>query len=377
MPRAALHLKLAQEQTEKARRLMQDGYNERAELTLKRAQADAELAIAIAKEHETVQRAQQAQAKLDQLKAAAEGGRHSETDEECDDDPRPASRSLLLGVRARARGLRQRAAAAAAARRARRVQPARIGKAAQYTPADLHTAKVALNAAEKAYEDDAESPETFALSYVALRTAQLVESKANTKAAEADLAARRRRVPEAARAARSPVRAASWRLLARTSRPTSQQLDAERKAREQDEQRYQEAMRKLAEAAALNVKEEPRGTVIVLPGEVLFATGKAELTAVAQQKLTLIAGTLAPQAEEHDIVVEGHTDSRGSRDFNMQLSLSRAQSVMNFLVSRGVAGRVDHLGGHRAGPSDRRQQLARRPQQNRRVEIIIKPREKR
>jgi hypothetical protein len=74
VPRAALHLQLAQEQTEKAKRLMQDGYNERAELTLKRAQADAELAISIAKEHETVQRAQGVQAKLDQVKAAAKKG---------------------------------------------------------------------------------------------------------------------------------------------------------------------------------------------------------------------------------------------------------------------------------------------------------------
>jgi hypothetical protein len=70
VPRAALHLKLAQEQTDKARRLMQDGYNERAELTLKRAQADAELAIALAKEQETVERAGAAQAKVDELRAS-------------------------------------------------------------------------------------------------------------------------------------------------------------------------------------------------------------------------------------------------------------------------------------------------------------------
>jgi hypothetical protein len=68
VPQAALYMKLAQEQTEKAKRLMQDGYNERAELELKRAQADAELAIAIAKEQVTVAKAQQAQAKLEQAK---------------------------------------------------------------------------------------------------------------------------------------------------------------------------------------------------------------------------------------------------------------------------------------------------------------------
>jgi hypothetical protein len=70
-PRAALHLKLAQEETDKARREMQDGYNEEAELTLRQAQADAELAIAIAKEQETVAKAQEAQARLEQAKSAA------------------------------------------------------------------------------------------------------------------------------------------------------------------------------------------------------------------------------------------------------------------------------------------------------------------
>ena len=72
VPRAALHLKLAQEQTDKAKRLMQDGYHERAELTLKRAQADAELALSISREHETVERAQQAHAKLDELRAGSQ-----------------------------------------------------------------------------------------------------------------------------------------------------------------------------------------------------------------------------------------------------------------------------------------------------------------
>ena len=74
IPRAALHLKLAQEQTDKAKRLMEDGDNERAELTLKRAQADAELAIAISKEQEQVTRAHEAQAKLEQAKQASRQG---------------------------------------------------------------------------------------------------------------------------------------------------------------------------------------------------------------------------------------------------------------------------------------------------------------
>ena len=50
VPAAQLHLKLAQEQTTNARKLMQDGENKRAESMLIRAKADAELALSLAKE---------------------------------------------------------------------------------------------------------------------------------------------------------------------------------------------------------------------------------------------------------------------------------------------------------------------------------------
>lgn len=253
---------------------------------------------------------------------------------------------------------------------------ARVGKAAQFVPAELHTAKVALNAAEQAYEDDAESPETYALAYVALRTAQLAEAKGNTKSAQADLTHAEEEYEKLNEAEVARTKGELARTKAQLS-TTSEQLAQERTARAQAEDRYHEAMRKLAEAAALNVKEETRGTVIVLPGSVLFESGKSTLTAAALQKLTLVAGTLAPQAEDHNLVVEGHTDSRGSRDFNMSLSQQRAQSVMNFLVSRGVPAEAITAVG--VGPdrpiADNNTRDGR--QENRRVEIIVKPAEKR
>jgi hypothetical protein len=59
VPRAALHLKLAQEQVDRAKALMQDGRNQDADLVLMRAQVDAELAIALARESSTRREAQQ------------------------------------------------------------------------------------------------------------------------------------------------------------------------------------------------------------------------------------------------------------------------------------------------------------------------------
>ena len=49
VPQAALHLKLAEEQLESAKLLIRDSDNRRAEYVLMRAQADAELAIALSR----------------------------------------------------------------------------------------------------------------------------------------------------------------------------------------------------------------------------------------------------------------------------------------------------------------------------------------
>jgi hypothetical protein len=66
VPQAALHLKLAQEQFEKGKALMNDGDNGRATYMLMRAQADAELALALARENKTRTEAQQL---IDKLRA--------------------------------------------------------------------------------------------------------------------------------------------------------------------------------------------------------------------------------------------------------------------------------------------------------------------
>ena len=50
VPEAALHVKLAEEQIQKANKMLADGENERAEALLQRAAADADLAVALARE---------------------------------------------------------------------------------------------------------------------------------------------------------------------------------------------------------------------------------------------------------------------------------------------------------------------------------------
>lgn len=72
-PQAALHLKLAEEQLEQAKKLMADEDNKRAEYVLMRADADAELALALSREASTKAEAQKARDELANLKKEAQG----------------------------------------------------------------------------------------------------------------------------------------------------------------------------------------------------------------------------------------------------------------------------------------------------------------
>jgi hypothetical protein len=67
-PKAQLHLRLASEQIEQAKKLMADGDNKRADLILQRANSDAELAVMIAKESSAKADAEKALEKVKTLK---------------------------------------------------------------------------------------------------------------------------------------------------------------------------------------------------------------------------------------------------------------------------------------------------------------------
>ena len=73
------------------------------------------------------------------------------------------------------------------------------------------------------------------------------------------------------------------------------------------------------------------------------------------------------------ILVEGHTDSMGSKAYNQQLSERRANHVENLLVQRGVpAHRINTL-GHGEGRPVATNATPEGCRMNRRVEIGINP----
>jgi hypothetical protein len=69
-PQSALHLKRAREQIDTGKGLIQEGENERAEWVLRRAQADADLALSLATEEAQRKKATDAKEELEQLRAS-------------------------------------------------------------------------------------------------------------------------------------------------------------------------------------------------------------------------------------------------------------------------------------------------------------------
>lgn len=69
--------------------------------------------------------------------------------------------------------------------------------------------------------------------------------------------------------------------------------------------------------------------------EVFFPFGSAELTVEARNSLLELGAALASRAlRDHAYLVAGHTDARGSAEYNLRLSSARAQAVRTFLLER-------------------------------------------
>jgi outer membrane protein OmpA-like peptidoglycan-associated protein len=237
------------------------------------------------------------------------------------------------------------------------------GIAQQENPAQLHTAEKSLQLAEDTFAEEGDSDRTRDLSYVAMRKAQLAEVQARLALSEKRLAELEQNMTEQQRAELTNLKGAYANQ--------QQRLASEQQARQDAERRAEQAAADLARIAT--VKQEPRGMVITLSGQVLFASGKSELLPSAQAKLSEVANALTQGNPAATIVVEGHTDSQGSETFNLDLSQRRAQAVRDYLASHGVAQdriRAEGLGFSRP-IADNKTSEGRA--NNRRVEIVVQP----
>ncbi|MCL1629574.1 MULTISPECIES: OmpA family protein [Roseinatronobacter] len=122
----------------------------------------------------------------------------------------------------------------------------------------------------------------------------------------------------------------------------------------------------------VNVQNTGQELILTLPQDLLFATDSASVRPDLQNDLRVIANNLINYPRS-DVRVVGHTDNTGSAAYNQGLSERRAASVAQVLFNNGVApARVRTEGRGLTQPVADNSTAAGR-QQNRRVEIYIRP----
>lgn len=136
---------------------------------------------------------------------------------------------------------------------------------------------------------------------------------------------------------------------------------------------YQEKkLREQLAGTGVEVERSGEQIKLTMPENITFATGRHDLSAQAQNALLDAAKTLATYVDT-TLTVVGHTDSTGSDAINNPLSTRRAQAVADFLYAQGVAAnRMSVIGQGSRQPIASNASEAGRAQ-NRRVEILINP----
>ncbi len=223
-------------------------------------------------------------------------------------------------------------------------------------------AKAAQDAAIAKQKADVEAKHQAELA--AAREAQMkaeAEAAALKAKAEADAAAAKAKAEADAAATKAKAEADALK-----AREEAAKADAER-ARQAAEQLRAQLLDQLNRV--LETRDTPRGLVVTM-ADVLFATGKYDLSQTAREKLARLSGiVLAHPGLKLD--VEGHTDSTGSDELNQTLSEQRAGAVRSYLLTQGLPGDSVSAKGFGKSMPVADNGTAEGRQRNRRVEIIV------
>lgn len=123
---------------------------------------------------------------------------------------------------------------------------------------------------------------------------------------------------------------------------------------------------------AATVSRQGNLLAVTFKGDVTFDTNSAVVRPGLYSEINRVAGVLKEYPNTL-IRSEGHTDSVGSEQYNMDLSYRRADAVKNLLIQQGIArNRIEAVAFGESSPIATNETEAGR-QINRRVEIKIAP----
>lgn len=233
----------------------------------------------------------------------------------------------------------------------------------------LDRAEVSLQRGESLLEEGGDPEDVEHYAYLTTQYVAIAEEQTTLRRLEADIEnaeSERQQAQIAAReleATRAQQEAEAERLEAELAR---EQADV---AREETDEALEEARILEERVRELEAEKTERGLVLTL-SEVLFDVGEATLKEGGQRTVGQLA-TFLQQYPERRVLVEGHTDTTGSLELNLDLSRRRAEAVRVALMEMGIS--ADRVGTVGLGPSHpvAGNETAAGRQQNRRVEIII------
>lgn len=135
-------------------------------------------------------------------------------------------------------------------------------------------------------------------------------------------------------------------------------------------------LKKMIDAGELEIKLRSGRMVLALPTDVLFDSGKAQLSARGKEAITQVSSALAT-LKDRRFQVAGHTDADPIRysgfDSNWELSSARALQVLKVLVDAGMSPATLSAAGYGefdpVAANDSPDQKAK----NRRIEIALQP----
>lgn len=239
----------------------------------------------------------------------------------------------------------------------------------RYAPVAYATAKEAMDKTEKMWRQGAPAEELQHQAYLTSKRAAIAREEAGLNRAEEQIAqAEERRKGVLLAARESELEATRQRAESAEQQAESARMDAEQ-ARAQTERMQSRAGQLSQELSDLEAQQTERGVVITL-SNILFDTGEADLKPGADNTLDKIANVLQ-EYQDHNLMIEGFTDSVGSFDYNEELSQQRARAVQSALVSRGISpDRIQTRGYGERFPIATNDTPTGR-QLNRRVEVIV------
>jgi outer membrane protein OmpA-like peptidoglycan-associated protein len=136
--------------------------------------------------------------------------------------------------------------------------------------------------------------------------------------------------------------------------------------------RQEAELRRQLQGTGVSVTRRGNEIILNMPGNVTFDLDSVSLRAEFFEVLDSVALVLE-EYEKTVLVIDGHTDSTGSRSYNMALSRRRAEAVGEYLISRDV--QPVRLATYGYGPDHpvASNETAAGRQANRRVELTLMP----